>query len=291
VESNDIVARFDRVFKTRGSHRALDGLDFKILKGEIACLLGPNGAGKSTTLQLLLGVIKPDAGHVEVFGIAPDSISAKTRIGCTPQETGFLDHLKVQETLSLVAAHYPRPRKINEMLENFGLAQVRNRQTHALSGGQRRCLALACAFVGSPDFVILDEPTTGLDVDIRRRLWSEIRNFANAGGSVLFSTHYLGEAEELASRVLVMNSGRLIAEGKPDLIKSELALKEVEFHCESDVAIPLQTRFTREGARFRVWTSHADDFVKELSRNYDFRDLEVRSVSLEEAFIMLLEKQ
>lgn len=286
------IASFQQVHKRHGSVRALNGLSFELHPGEITCLLGPNGAGKSTAISLLLGLAKPDSGLVEAFGDGVDQKQVRRRIGCTPQNTDFPEHLKVKEVLSLVRAHYPRPHDIDTTLERFGLSSLRERKSQALSGGQRRCLALACAFIGAPDLVLLDEPTTGLDVDIRRRLWAVVRDFAARGGSVLLTTHYLEEAEELASRILLMKEGRIFREGDVRSIKAGLGLKQISFRCREKLRVAVSTTgpIAIDRGLYRVKTSEPDAFIRDLARLHDFEDLAVESLSLEDAFLHLLDQ-
>ncbi|MEY4615230.1 MAG: hypothetical protein RJB66_190 [Pseudomonadota bacterium] len=287
--SNAIVS-FKNVRKKRGHLWALDGLDFEIKKGEILCLLGPNGAGKSTALLHILGLMTPDEGSIEVFNGKPSALSTKRKMGCTPQDSGFLEHATLTEVLELVAAHYPNPRNIAETLKEFGISQLAHRQTRALSGGQRRCLSLACAFVGNPELVLLDEPTTGVDVDVRRRLWQIIREYSLQGGTVLLTTHYLEEAEELATRIVVVQSGRVLTSGDLNSIKAQLGLKQVEFRAKPALRFSADFEVNENNGHYRVLTANADSFVRDLAINHPFTHLEVKGLSLEEAFLKIVEE-
>jgi ABC-2 type transport system ATP-binding protein len=201
------------VTKRFGETTALDAVDLDIAAGEVVALLGPNGAGKTTALSILLGLRRPDAGRAELFGRDPRRPSARTTIGVTPQDGGFPLTLRVGEIVDLVRAHFPRPAARQELLERFGLQDIAGRQTGGLSGGERRRLSVALAFAGCPQAVFLDEPTTGLDVEARQAAWREIGRFAREGGTVLLTTHYLEEAEALASRIVLIARGRVVAEG------------------------------------------------------------------------------
>jgi len=207
------AAALRAVTKRFGENRALDGVDLEIGVGEVVALLGPNGAGKTTALSLFLGLRRPDSGRAELFGSDPRRAAARQAIGATPQEGGFPLTLRVREIVDLVRAHFPRPAPRQELLERFGLEAVAGRQTGGLSGGERRRLSVALAFAGSPQAVFLDEPTTGLDVESRRAAWREIGRYAADGGTVLLTTHYLEEAEALASRIVLLARGRIVAEG------------------------------------------------------------------------------
>ena len=211
---------FRGVEKRFGEIAALRGVDLSVGLGETVALLGPNGAGKTTLVGLLLGVRRPSAGTVELFGRDPRQWRNRTVVGITPQETSFPPTLRCREVVSFVRAHYPDGPTTYEVLERFDLLELAGRQTGGLSGGQRRRLAVALAFTGTPRLVVLDEPTTGLDVESRRGVWDAIRAYATAGGTVLFATHNLEEAEALANRIVVVARGIVLADGTPTEIKA-----------------------------------------------------------------------
>lgn len=227
------LAQLVGVSKSFGRVQALDRLDLVIEPGETVALLGPNGAGKTTTLALLLGLRRPDAGEVRLCGRDPRHPHARSQVGCTPQEASFPLTLRVREVVDLVRAHFPSRQDPETLLERFCLDDLAQRQIGGLSGGQRRRLACALAFAGNPRFVLLDEPSSGLDVESRFRLWETIRT---SGCSVLLTTHSFEEAETLATRVVVLHGGRLVASGSPasltgrddDLRSAYLALTERE---------------------------------------------------------------
>ncbi len=206
-----VVARAIGVTRHYGDTVALDNVDFTVREGEFIGLLGPNGAGKTTLLNSLLGLRKPTSGRIELFGGAPTNPASLRFIGVTPQESGVPPTLRVAEAVDFVAAHFEETEDRDELLERFDLTKEARRQAGGLSGGQKRRLALALAFVGRPRLVILDEPTTGLDVESRRMLWDRIREFHEGGGTVLLTTHYLEEIEALAKRVVVIAQGHIRA--------------------------------------------------------------------------------
>jgi ABC-2 type transport system ATP-binding protein len=210
-----IAAALRTVTKRFGDTLALDSVDLELRAGEVMALLGPNGAGKTTALSLLLGLRRPDAGSAVLFGRDPRTAAARTSIGVTPQESGFPPTLRVRELVDLVRAHFPAPAPAGELLERFGLGGVARRQAGGLSGGERRRLSVALAFAGRPRALFLDEPTSGLDVESRRAVWQELRSYAAVGGTVLLTTHHLEEAEALASRVVLLARGTVVAEGSP----------------------------------------------------------------------------
>lgn len=263
-----------RVTRRFGPTTALDDVSLAVAPGESVGLLGPNGAGKSTLLSLLTGRRRPDAGTVRVMGGDPRSPAARCRLGLTPQQTGLPAALRVSEVVDLVAGHWQRPVPTGELLERFGLAPLARRQTGGLSGGQQRRLAVALAFVGRPALVLLDEPTTGLDVEARRDLWDAVRSFTAGGGTLLLTSHHLEEVEALAGRVVVVDAGRVVADGTVAEVRGRVQRRRVRW---------------REGAERReVLAADADAVVRELvASGAPFRDLEVAAVSLEEAFVAL----
>jgi ABC-2 type transport system ATP-binding protein len=215
-----IAAALRGVTKRFGTLVALDDVDLELRRGEVLALLGPNGAGKTTALSIVLGLRRPDDGRAELLGLSPRSCEARAAIGVTPQETSFPPTLRVHEIVDLVRAHFATPVPAAELLSRFGLADSRRRQAGGLSGGERRRLSVALAFAGRPLAVFLDEPTTGLDVEARRSLWQELEAYASAGGTILLTTHYLEEADALATRVAVLVRGRIAAEGSPQQLAS-----------------------------------------------------------------------
>jgi ABC-2 type transport system ATP-binding protein len=221
IAAHGVVKRYRTI-------EALKGFDLDIRRGEVVALLGPNGAGKTTAVEIMLGLRRPDAGTVRVLGEEPGAVRARRRIGVTLQEMDTPDLLRVGEVVSFVAAHFPHGRPVEELLARFGLSEVERRQVGGLSGGQRRRLALALAFAGDPELVFLDEPTTGLDVESRLAVWAAIRAFSAAGGTILLTTHYLDEAEALASRIAVMREGRVLRTGPPSELKQELGATSLE---------------------------------------------------------------
>jgi len=215
---------------------AVRGLDLEVRAGECFGLLGPNGAGKTTTVEILEGLVEPSSGEVEVLGLrwGSDERALRERIGVTLQETRFADKLRVEETLQLFASFFPAGRPVEELLEAVSLAEKRRAFVVALSGGQRQRLAVACALVGDPELLFLDEPTTGLDPQSRRQLWEIVRELRARGRTIVLTTHYMDEAEKLCDRVAIIDHGRIIAQGSPaELIRSLGGDHVVEFALEN----------------------------------------------------------
>jgi ABC-2 type transport system ATP-binding protein len=218
---------------------AVDGLDLEVFRGECFGLLGPNGAGKTTTIEILEGLTEPDAGEVEVLGTTwkHDAHALRERLGISLQETQLADKLTVEETLLLFRSFYRRGRDPEEVLETLSLGEKRRARVGKLSGGQKQRLAVACALVGEPEILFLNEPTTDLDPQSRRDLWSQVERFQAGGGTVLLTTHYMDEAERLCDRVAIVDHGKVIALGAPAELISQLhATSVVEFATEPALA-------------------------------------------------------
>jgi ABC-2 type transport system ATP-binding protein len=284
----DALAQLHGVYKRFGAIEALRGVDLAIHQGEVVALLGPNGAGKTTTISILLGVRRPDRGEVRLFGHPPHLPQSRGNVGATPQDTGFPSSLTVSEVVELVRTHYARPLPTLEILQRFGLLELAPRQTGGLSGGEKRRLAIALAFAGNPQAVFLDEPTTGLDVEARHGLWAAIRSYVHDGGTVLLTTHNMDEAEALASRVVVLDHGQILAEGSVQAIRARVQLTCVRFRAEDLPELPGIVQIEQENQLYTLYTTDADALVRGLVRQgVAFVGLEVRPVTLEEAFLNL----
>jgi ABC-2 type transport system ATP-binding protein len=283
------IASLCGVSKRFGATDALRAVDLELHEGEVVAVLGANGAGKTTAISILLGLRRPDSGTARLFGLDPRVPASRRSVGATPQELGFPPTLTVAEIVEFVRAHHSRPRGVAETLDRFGLAGVRGRQAGGLSGGQRRRLSVALAFVGQPALAILDEPTTGLDVESRRAVWGAIAEFAESGGgTVLLTTHNLDEADALARRVVVMSDGAVVADASPDEIKAHVGLRRIRLRPQSLPTLAGVTRSSREEDRLVLYVDDAGTAVRELVRaGADLDQLEVLPVSLEEAFVAL----
>jgi ABC-2 type transport system ATP-binding protein len=284
-----ILARAIDATRRYGDVTALDQLNLDVDTGELVGLLGPNGAGKSTLVNLLTGVRRPSSGKVELCGGDPRDPSTRRFLGVTPQETGLPGALRVGEVVDFVRAHYPDPLSKDELLAKFGLSDLAKRQTGGLSGGQKRRVAVALAFVGRPRIVFLDEPTTGLDVEARHALWQGIREFHADGGTVVLTSHYLEEIEALARRVVVIGGGRVLADDTVSAVRGLVAIRRVSLTSGVPLPdLPGVVSTEQDGDRLHLLTADADRLVRDLvTHNVAFRDLEVRPTSLEEAFLTL----
>jgi ABC-2 type transport system ATP-binding protein len=284
-----ILARALEATRRYGDTLALDHINIDVRSGELVGLLGPNGAGKSTLVNLLTGVRRPTSGRVELCGGDPRDAARRRRLGVTPQETGLPASLRVGEVVDFVRAHFDHPLGRGELLDRFGLADLVRRQTGGLSGGQKRRLAVALAFVGRPQIVFLDEPTTGLDVQARRSLWEGIRAFHNEGGTVVLTSHYLEEIEALARRVVVIGGGRVLADDTVEAVRGLVAIRRVSLTSYEPLPdLEGLLGVEQQGDRLHLLTSDADRLVRDLvAEDVKFADLEVRPTSLEEAFLTL----
>ena len=270
--------------KSYGELEAVRGVDFEIAQGEVFGLLGPNGAGKTTTVEILEGYRRRDAGEVSVLGHDPQSPGPdfRQRIGVVLQQSELWPNITVRETHRIFAGYYERPRDVDEVIELVGLTEKRDARIKTLSGGQKRRLDLGIALVGDPDLVFLDEPTTGFDPAARRAAWEMIRSLRLLGKTVLLTTHYLDEAEQLADRVAVMRDGAIVKIGTP----RELTTADLE----------VEIRFRRDGEDVLVRTSEPVRVLHELTgealaRGEELERLEVRRPSLEEVYLALLEDE
>jgi ABC-2 type transport system ATP-binding protein len=270
--------------KSYGDLEAVRGVDFEIEQGEVFGLLGPNGAGKTTTVEILEGYRRRDAGEVSVLGHDPQRPGPdfRQRIGVVLQQSEVWPNITVRETHRMFAGYYERPRDIDEVIELVGLSEKRDARVKTLSGGQKRRLDLGLALVGDPDLVFLDEPTTGFDPAARRAAWEMIRSLRLLGKTVLLTTHYLDEAEQLADRVAVMRDGLIVKIGTP----RELTTADLE----------VEIRFRRNGEEVLIRTTEPTRVLHELTREAlgrgeELERLEVRRPSLETVYLALIEDE
>jgi ABC-2 type transport system ATP-binding protein len=279
--------------KSFGAVRAVRGIDVAIERGQTVAFLGPNGAGKSTTIDMLLGLLEPDAGTVSVFGREPGAAVDAGAVGAMLQTGGIIRDLRVRELVAMVAALYPRPFAVADVLELTGLAAIGDQYTQKLSGGQTQRVRFAVALVGDPELLVLDEPTVAMDVEGRRSFWATMRDFASRGKTVLFATHYLEEADTYADRVVLMAHGHVVADGPPTEIKAMVGLRTIRATLPgADVpaleSLPGVTRAERRGESALLACSDSDVAIRALLERFpEARDLEIRGAGLEEAFLEL----
>jgi ABC-2 type transport system ATP-binding protein len=296
------VVAFDQVSKAYGEVRAVDGLTLTLRPGETVALLGPNGAGKSTSLDLLLGLKQPDSGSVRLFGTTPREAIVAGRVGAMLQSGGLMDEVTVAELVRLACDLHPKPYQANDVLARAGIAQIADRKVNKLSGGQAQRVRFALATAGDSDLIVLDEPTTGMDVTTRQAFWATMREQADQGRTVLFATHYLEEADAIADRVLVLHRGRLLADGTAAEIKAKAGARRIAFDLEGTIdeaplrGLPFLTSVTVSksgsaaggGHTVRIQSTDADATVHALYGLGVYpRNLEVAGLGLEQAFVAI----
>jgi ABC-2 type transport system ATP-binding protein len=278
--------------KKYGAVEALKGISLDIELGEVVAMLGPNGAGKTTSISLLLGLRKPTSGKALLFGLKPDDLNARSRVGVMLQESGIPTVLKVRELVDLFRSYYPKPMARDRAIAMAGLEEKANAQVKELSGGQKQRLYFALAVCGDPDVLFLDEPTVGMDVEGRRSFIERIAEFIQIGRTVVLTTHYLEEADQLAKRVVVIDRGVVIADASPQEIKSKVAGKRVRFAAaaltDKDLAGLPVSASTIEDHKVQLLTNQPEAVLRELfRRGVEMSDLEVAGADLEDAFISL----
>jgi ABC-2 type transport system ATP-binding protein len=287
------VVSFDNVSKHYGSLKAVDGLSLELRAGETVALLGPNGAGKSTSLDMLLALRKPTSGTIAMFGSDPYHAVKGGHVGAMLQSGGLMPEVTVRELVTLVAGLHPRPVPVNTTLRQAGIESVADQRVDKLSGGQTQRVRFALAIAGECDLLVLDEPTSAMDVETRQRFWASMKEEVADGRTLLFATHYLEEADQAADRILVVNRGRLLADGTPEDIKKRAGAKRMSFRLPgADEArllglpgvVNLQTRHDL----VQIQTSDSDATLYALlDGGYRPTEIEVGSLGLEQAFIAI----
>jgi ABC-2 type transport system ATP-binding protein len=277
----------------QGPIRAVRGIDVSIAPGETAALLGPNGAGKSTTIDMLLGLSRPDDGTVSVFGRSPREAVDAGMVGAMLQTGGLIRDLSVRELVAMMASLYPDPMDVAEALEVTGLTATAGQRTHKLSGGQTQRVRFALAIVCNPELLVLDEPTVALDVEGRREFWRIMREFAARGKTVLFATHYLEEADANADRAVLMAHGRIVADGPTTEIKARVGRRTLRAtlpHVDPATlaGLPGVASAERHGDAVVLSCTDSDLSIRALLEQHPAaKDIEIVGGSLEEAFLEL----
>jgi ABC-type multidrug transport system ATPase subunit/peptidoglycan/LPS O-acetylase OafA/YrhL len=284
-----VVARLRGITKRYGAVTALSNINIEVRSGELLAVLGPNGAGKSTAISLWLGLAEADEGEVTLFGGSPQELAQRRHLGVMMQDVELPKELRACELVALARSYYENPLSVDETIQRAGITQIANRPYGKLSGGQKRQVQFAVAICGRPKVLFLDEPTVGLDIAAREALWKSIRTLLSEGCSIVLTTHYLEEAEALASRVAVVSKGRVIASGTVDEMRGLVAQRQI--NCESSLSAdevltwPGVIDATKEDSRLRITTTDAEGVVRRLlASDANLARLEVRQAGLNEAF-------
>ncbi|WP_338752760.1 ABC transporter ATP-binding protein [Bacillus sp. FJAT-52991] len=289
------VIKVERVSKRFQDKKAVDDVSFSIHSGEIVAILGPNGAGKTTTISMILGLLNPSSGEVQVFNQQPKEKSVREKLGTMLQDVSVMHGLKVNELLDLVRHYYPHPHSLAKLIALTGLNEMDLKtRVEKLSGGQKRRLSFALALAGNPDLLILDEPTVGMDLSSRKRFWKTIQQLAEQGKTIIFSTHYLQEADDVASRILLFKEGCIIADGKPTDIKARFLTRTVSFQANVTISLaqmkgwPGVKQVYTKNDRFYIETNDSDEVLARLfAEKMGARDIQIEQGRLEAAFEQL----
>jgi len=281
--------------KSFGTVRAVDGIDLAVRPGEVVAFLGPNGAGKTTTIDMLLGLARPDSGTVALHGMDPSQAIAEGRVSAVMQSGGLLKDLTVLETVQLTASFFRATRSVHEVMERAGIADIGSRQVGKCSGGQQQRLRFALALLPDPDVLVLDEPTTGMDVEGRRDFWNALRADAARGRTILFATHYLEEADAYADRIVLVSHGRVVADGSAAQVKNLASGRLVsarlpgldERGADALRAVPGVQSVEVRGDRVLVRTQDSDGVARHLLTATPAADVEITARGLEDAFLAL----
>lgn len=285
----EVLASLQGVHKHYGAVRALDGVDLELRAGQVLALLGPNGAGKTTAISLLLGLLRADAGRVQLFGHDPEQLAARRGIGVMLQSAALPETLTVAELIRLAASYYPAPRSLAETAALAGIEDLLKRRYGKLSGGQQRRVQFALAVCGRPRLLFLDEPTVGLDLPARQQLWATVRTLVAEGAAVVLTTHYLEEAERLADRVCVLMRGRIVSDGSVDALRARVIHRSIRCISALDAtrvaAWPGVVQINRDGDYLQLRSDRVESVVRQLLQaDPALSGLEVQPAGLDEAF-------
>jgi ABC-2 type transport system ATP-binding protein len=287
------VVSFEDVSKVYGEVRAVDRLSLELWPGQTVAFLGPNGAGKSTSLDMLLALRKPTSGQIRMFGSGPYHAVKSGRVGAMLQSGGLMPEVTVHELVTLVTGFHPRPLPVEQTLRRAGIADLADRRVDKLSGGQTQRVRFALAIVGESDLIVLDEPTTAMDVETRQAFWAAMNAEVAGGRTLLFASHYLEEADQAADRIVVINQGRLLADGTPAQIKARAGAKRISLRLgQIDQAalrgLPALVHLEIRHDLVQIQSADADRTLYALlDAGYRPREIEVSSLGLEQAFLAI----
>ncbi|WP_182201106.1 ABC transporter ATP-binding protein [Paraliobacillus salinarum] len=294
------IVEVKNVTKCFGKTTAVNDISLTIKKGSTVAILGPNGAGKTTTISMMLGLLEPTAGEVKLFGEDPKQLTVRNRIGAMLQEVSVIDQLKVREVIELFRSYYTHPLSTEELISVTGLHEdVLKKWANKLSGGQKRRLGFALALAGNPDLLFFDEPTVGLDITARKNFWDKVSMLKTQGKTIIFTTHYLQEADDFSERIILFNNGEIVADGKPDDIKNNISTRSVSFQSrDKHAAMTLVESFEevihcyeKEDRIYAVTNDTDAVLAKVFSQGLPVKHVFVEQGRLEEVFDLLTSKQ
>lgn len=290
------ISNLTKIFKGK---KAVDDVSFTVSEGEVVALLGPNGAGKSTTMHMMLGLLEPSAGTAKLFGLEPNDRRVRERIGVMPQHINLIDALKVKELISLFRNYYANPLSLEELVGITGLTgNELSKRTDKLSGGQKRQVGFMLSLAGNPDVLFFDEPTVGMDSTVRKKFWKKVKELSAEGKTILFSTHYLQEADDIATRIILFNKGKVIADGSPEEIKINHLQQTVSFRAKESIhegqldKLPNVKAVNVVNGSYSILTDNADAVLAELfAMKIGIKDIGIKRGSLDDVFEQLTDKE
>ena len=293
------VIELIHVSKQFQQHKAVNDISFTVNKGETVAILGANGAGKTTTILLMLGLLQPTNGTVRLFQSDPVKLEVRQKIGSMLQETSVMDSLKVNEVINLVQSYYPNPLSVQQLLSITGFSnQDWHKRTEKLSGGQKRRLHFALALAGNPDLIFLDEPTVGMDITARDAFWKTVKELQAQGKTIIFTTHYLQEADDIAERIIMISDGKVVGDGTPEELKAEWTKKTISFKEAAEYSLdvyhslPFVEEVVKENGRITLVTNDSDKTIYDLiERKFMIQKIEIQQGKLEDAFSKLLHEK
>ncbi|MEH7345501.1 ABC transporter ATP-binding protein [Bacillus sp. JJ1532] len=289
----------DHVTKTFKNKKAVNDISLTINKGEIVAILGPNGAGKTTTIMMMLGLLEPSEGRINLFGLQPKDKKVREKIGAMLQEVSVIDALTVKEIIQLFRSYYPNPLGFEELVALTGLKDDElKKRADKLSGGQKRRLGFALAMAGNPDLLFFDEPTVGLDITSRKRFWETIGILKERGKTIIFTTHYLQEADDASERIILFHYGSIIEDGTPKEIKAKLTKQSISFTTSESISIeklkqlPTVSHVYEEGNRIMIEAENTDLVLAKLfEQKIQISGVEINQGRLDDAFSQLTENK
>ncbi len=296
MESIIVLDHVTKIFKNK---KAVNNISMTINRGEIVAILGPNGAGKTTTIMMMLGLLEPSEGRINLFGLQPKDKKVREKIGAMLQEVSVIDALTVKEIIQLFRSYYPNPLGFEELVALTGLkADELKKRADKRSGGQKRRLGFALAMAGNPDLLFFDEPTVGLDITSRKRFWETIGILKERGKTIIFTTHYLQEADDASERIILFHNGSIIEDGTPKEIKAKLTKQSISFTASESISIeklkqlPTVSHVNEEGNRIVIEAENTDLVLARLfEQKIQISGVEINQGRLDDAFSQLTENK